>query len=144
VAHYQLGLAFDSTGQHRPGGSGMARCVRRTSDIVEVYRALAALRIHRGDPGELGEGMRIRFHRPAAERIMTDPCAAVAESIASSMQRRTSILGRWKKGAQYNPPPRAAGPICVRADKVAEAQKAYQQGLIRIRIPRGALGGVLN
>src|SRR5882762_9650285 len=144
VAHYQLGLAFDQLGNTGRAEAEWRDAVRLRPDIVEVYRALAGVAIHRGDPGELAKDAdQIIALQPAA------PDGYLLRAVADIDRKQYATADEYiHRSLEKEPNNTAAyvqlGNLRFAQNKYAEAQKAYQQGLDQDPNSTDALGGVLN
>jgi tetratricopeptide (TPR) repeat protein len=144
VAHYQLGLAFDQLGNTSRAEAEWRDAVRLRPDIVEVYRALAGVAIHRGDPGELAKDAdQIIALQPAA------PDGYLLRAVADIDRKQYATADEYiHRSLEKEPNNTAAyvqlGNLRFAQNKYAEAQKAYQQGLDQDPNSTDALGGVLN
>jgi cellulose synthase operon protein C len=144
VAHYQLGLAFDQLGNTNRAEAEWRDAVRLRPDIVEAYRALAGVAIHRGDPGELA--------KDADQIIALQPAApdgyllrAVADIDRKEFSTADEYIHRSLEKEPNNPGAYVQlGNLRMAQNKYAEAQKAYQQALDQDSNSTDALGGVLN
>jgi tetratricopeptide (TPR) repeat protein len=144
VAHYQLGLAFDQLGNTSRAEAEWRDAVRLRPDIVEVYRALAGVAIHRGDPGELAKDAdQIIALQPAA------PDGYLLRAVADIDRKQYATADEYiRRSLEKEPNNTAAyvqlGNLRFAQNKYPEAQKAYQQGLDQDPNSTDALGGVLN
>jgi cellulose synthase operon protein C len=144
VAHYQLGLAFDQLGNTNRAEAEWRDAVRLRPDIVEAYRALAGVAIHRGDPGELAkEADQIIAVQPAA------PDGYLLRAVADIDRKEFSTADEYIHRSLEKEPNNSAayiqlGNLRMAQNKYAEAQKAYLQGLDQDPNSTDALGGVLN
>jgi tetratricopeptide (TPR) repeat protein len=144
VAHYQQGLAFDQLGNTNRAEAEWRDAVRLRPDIVEAYRALAGVAIHRGDPGELAKDAdQIIALQPAA------PDGYLLRAVADIDRKEFSTADEYiHRSLEKEPSNPAAyvqlGNLRMAQNKYAEAQKAYQQGLDQDPNSTDALGGVLN
>ena len=144
VAHYQLGLAFDQLGNTNRAEAEWRDAVRLRPDIVEAYRALAGVAIHRGDPGELA--------KDADQIIALQPASpdgyllrAVADIDRKDFSTADEDIHRSLEKEPNNPAAYVQlGNLRMAQSKYAEAQKAYGQGLDQDPNSTDALGGVLN
>jgi tetratricopeptide (TPR) repeat protein len=144
VAHYQLGLAFDQLGNTNRAEAEWRNAVRLRPDIVEAYRALAGVAIHRGDPGELA--------KDADQIIALQPASpdgyllrAVADIDRKEFSTADEYIHRSLEKEPNNPGAYVQlGNLRMAQNKYAEAQKAYLQALAQDPNSTDALGGVLN
>jgi cellulose synthase operon protein C len=144
VAHYQLGLAFDQLGNSNRAEAEWRDAIRLRPDIVEAYRALAGVAIHRDDAGELAKDAdQIIALQPAA------PDGYLLRAVADIDRKEFSTADEYiHRSLEKEPNNPAAyvqlGNLRMAQNKYAEAQKAYQQGLDQDPNSTDALGGLLN
>ena len=144
IAHYQLGLAYDQTGDSSKAEGEWRAAVQQRPDLVEAHRALAGVAIHRGDPSGLAqEADQIISIQPAA------PDGYLLRAVAEIDRKHFPAADEYlKKSLEREPNNPAAyvqlGNLRVAQNQYAEAQKAYQQALDRDPNLVEAMGGVLN
>jgi tetratricopeptide (TPR) repeat protein len=144
VAHYQLGLAFDQLGNGNRAEAEWRDAIRLRPDIVEAYRALAGVAIHRGDAGELAKDAdQIIALQPAA------PDGYLLRAVADIDRKEFSTADEYIHRSLEKEPNNSAayvqlGNLRMAQNKYAEAQKAYQQGLDQDPNSTDALAGLLN
>src|SRR5260370_6432704 len=144
VAPYQQGLAYDQLGNTSRAEAEWRDAVRLRPDIVEAHRALAGAAIRRRDPGGLAqEADQIIALQPAAPdgyllRAVADidrkQFATADENIKRSLERQPNNPAVYVQ----------LGNLRMAQNQLAEAQRAYQQGLDQDPNFNDALGCVLN
>jgi len=144
VAHYQLGLAFDQLGNSNRAEAEWRDAIRLRPDIVDAYRALAGVAIHRSDAGELAKDAdQIIALQPGA------PDGYLLRAVADIDRKEFSTADEFIHQSLEKEPNNPAayvqlGNLRMAQNKYAEAQKAYLQGLDQDPNSADAMGGVLN
>jgi len=144
VAHYQLGMAFDQSGNANRAETEWRESVRLRPDIIEAHGALAQSAIRRGDPAALAqEADQIMALQPAA------PDGYMLRGMAETMRKQYSTaehyLNQAIEKAANNPVAYVQlGLLRVAQNQLGEAQKAYQQALDQDPNSADALVGLAN
>ena len=144
VAHYQLGLAFDQSGNLSQAEAEWHESVRVRPDLVDAHRALAGAAIRRSDPTALAlEANQIISEQPDSPDGYL--LRAVAEIDRKQFATAEDYLKRSLQKSSDNAPAYVQlGNLRMAQNNPAEAQKAFQQALDRDPNSTDALGGVLN
>jgi cellulose synthase operon protein C len=144
VAHYQLGLALEGLGNDSRAEAEWRETVRLRPDIVEAHRALANSAIHNKDVAALSqEANQIIALAPAA------PDGYLMRAIAEIERKQYTTAEQYIKTSLEKEPNNPAayvqlGNIRTAENRLADAQKAYQQALDLDPGSSEAMGGVLN
>ena len=144
VAHYQLGLAFDQSGNLSQAEAEWRESIRLRPDLVDAHRALAGAAIRRGDPTALAlEADQIIQQQPdSADGYLL---RAVAEIDRKQFAAAEDYIKRSLQKASDNAPAYVQlGNLRMAQNNPSEAQKAFQQALDQDPNSTDALGGVLN
>jgi len=144
VAHYQLGLAFDQTGNVSQAETEWREAVRLKPDLSEAHRALAGAAIRHSDATALAQ--------EADQIIALEPNSpdgyllrAVAEIDRKQYTAAEDFINRSLGKSAVNAPAYVQlGNLRMAQNRPADAQKAFQQALDQDPNSTEAMGGVLN
>ena len=144
VAHYQLGLALDQTGNASRAETEWRETVRLQPDIIEAHRALAGVAIHNSDVTFLTqEANQIIALAPAA------PDGYLLRAVAEMNRKQYTTAEQFLKTSlekdAKNPGAYVQlGNLRMEENRPADAEKAYRQALDLDPNDADALGGMLN
>jgi tetratricopeptide (TPR) repeat protein len=144
VAHYQLGLAFDTQHNEARAESEWRESVRLRPDLMEAQRALAGLELRRGDLDALMQtAQQIIGGAPYAPDgyLMRGLVEMNRQRYSDAQQDLTKAMGV----APGSPAPYVQmGKLYELQKQFAEATKFYQQALDKDAGSTDALQGIMN
>jgi tetratricopeptide (TPR) repeat protein len=144
VAHYQLGLAFDTQHNEARAESEWRESVRLRPDLMESQRALAGLELRRGDLDALMQtAQQIIGGAPYAPDgyLMRGLVEMNRQRYSDAQQDLTKAMGV----APGSPAPYVQmGKLYELQKQFAEATKFYQQALDQDAGSTDALQGIMN
>ncbi|MCU1295790.1 MAG: Tetratricopeptide 1 repeat-containing protein [Acidobacteriaceae bacterium] len=144
IAHYQLGIAFNQTGDLQRAQGEWQNAVRLRPDLVEAYRALASVALRNHDMPAL--------EQTATEIINRDPTSPDGYCLraASTMNRKQfdRAAEDVRKAIEVAPQSPMGyiqlGNLQSVQNHFAEAEKSYLQALDRDASSADALAGLMN
>jgi cellulose synthase operon protein C len=144
IAHYQLGIAFNQSGDVQRAQSEWQDAVRLRPDLVEADRALAVVAIHNHDMPAL--------EQRASEIIARQPTSPDGYSLraASNINRKQFDRAEQDARKAVEVAPQSPlgyvqlGNLRLVQGRFGEAETAYRQALDRDRGSADALAGLMN